>query len=71
MGRVDGEFTGEAKALWDKIPPAIQDELLANVWCSNCLNTRIVRFKGTVDRGELVLRGYCARCGKRVARVID
>ena len=71
MAHVDGEFTAEAKALWDKIPPDIQDQLLANVWCSNCSNTTIVRFKGTVDRGELVLRGHCARCGRRVARVID
>ncbi|MFH1732436.1 MAG: hypothetical protein ABIF82_12410 [Planctomycetota bacterium] len=66
-----GEFTAEAKARWDELPRRVREEVLDNVWCSNCSTTTITRFQATLERGDVVLRGYCAKCGKRVARVIE
>ena len=68
---MDGEFASEARQLWETIPAQFQKELLKNVWCSHCGNTGIVNFTGVVYNGELLLKGHCAQCGKRVARVID
>ena len=66
------EFTARAKAIWDSIPRHMQDKLLANVWCGRCKGeTTIVDFNGHVERGDVVLRGSCAKCGSEVVRVIE
>jgi Zn ribbon nucleic-acid-binding protein len=66
------EFTDEAKMLWEAIPQQIQERLIANVWCPNCGTvTTITDFKGYVENGDLVLIGSCAKCGKKVARVLE
>ncbi len=66
------QFTPKAAEFWATIPAAIKPQLLANVFCSHCRDVvRIVDFKGTVSRGDLVLDGNCAVCGNRVTRVIE
>ena len=66
------QFTPKAAELWATIPPATRHQLLANVFCSHCLDAvKIVDFKGTVSRGDLVLNGCCAVCGNGVTRVIE
>jgi hypothetical protein len=66
------EFTARAKAKWDSLPQDIKGKLLSNVWCGYCMGvTTIVDFKGQVQAGDLVLRGYCVKCGGEVARVIE
>ena len=69
---MDSEFTSNAKAMWDTIPPQAQEQLLKNVWCVHCSGvTTITDFKGTVEKGNLILRGRCATCGGDVARLIE
>lgn len=66
------QFTPKAAEFWATIPAAIKPQLLANVFCSHCCDVvKIVDFKGTVNRGDLVLDGSCAVCGNRVTRVIE
>lgn len=67
-----GEFTEDAQAHWESIPPHVREQLLRNVWCGHCAEvTTIVEFTGGVERGDLVLRGRCATCGGEVVRVIE
>ena len=69
---MSSEFTEEAKILWETIPPQVQEQLIANVWCGKCLGaTTITDFKGDIEDGVLVLSGSCVKCGGKVARVIE
>ena len=62
----------QAKRLWDGIPEAFRQTLLANIWCGKCADgTTIVNFRGEVEGGDLILRGVCSRCGSQVARHIE
>jgi len=66
------QFTPQTAEFWATIPVSIKSQLLANVFCSHCRDVvKIVDFKGTVSRGDLVLNGCCAVCGNGVARVIE
>lgn len=66
------QFTPKAAELWATIPATIKSQLLANVFCSHCRGVvKIVDFKGTVSRGDLVLDGSCAVCGNEVTRVVE
>jgi hypothetical protein len=70
--QMSGEFTGKAKAMWDAIPPQIQERILTNVWCGHCSKaTTITNFSGRVEKGDLILTGQCATCGGKVARLIE
>jgi hypothetical protein len=66
------KFTGKAKAIWDAIPPQAQERILNNVWCVHCSKgTTITDFKGSVEKGDLILTGQCVTCGGKVARLIE
>jgi hypothetical protein len=46
--------------------------LLNNFWCGVCRTTASVDLRsGSVSRGDLVLRGYCTRCGSEIARLVE
>ena len=67
-----GEFTDEAKAMWDAIPQGAQERILTNVWCVHCRSaTTITDFKGDMEDMDLILRGRCMKCGGEVARLIE
>jgi hypothetical protein len=62
----------QAKKQWEKIPKEVRVKLLNNVYCSKCgTTTGIAEINGSVDRGDLVLRGVCTACGSPVARLIE
>jgi hypothetical protein len=66
------EFTPEAAAAWNAIPPWVQQELLSKVWCPHCRkSTTMKEFGGKVEGEDLVLQGRCASCGGKVARVLE
>jgi hypothetical protein len=68
----DTTFTPKAKKIWESIPGDIRLKILNNVWCFQCRNTTgIGNFTGKIEKGMLVLRGVCTRCGGEVARVIE
>lgn len=66
-------FTKEAMKRWNEIPRDIQNKLLSNVYCSQCLGmTTIEDFNGKiVTGGDLVLQGVCCICKHKVARLIE
>ncbi len=61
----------EAMKRWSEIPKDIQGMFLENVFCGTCGVTTIVDY--TINNSDygIVLRGTCASCGGKVARVID
>jgi len=72
MGEADSQFTDRASKIWSSIPYDLQKAILTNVWCSKCSDmTTIVDFNGTVERKDLILRGYCKKCGGEVARLLE
>ena len=68
------EFTliPQARRIWDNLPGDIQMKILNNVWCRTCSDTTgIGSVSGKVEKGMIVLKGICTRCGNPVARVIE
>ena len=69
---MNGDFSVKGKGVWNSIPQEAQNKLLRSVWCTHCHKmTTITNFSGTVDRGDLILKGNCATCGNAVARLIE
>jgi len=65
-------LTPKAKILWEAIPGDIRLRILNNVWCANCSQvTGIGNISGKVEKGDLILKGVCTRCGGNVARLIE
>jgi hypothetical protein len=69
---MEDNFTPKAKKIWESIPGDIRLKILNNVWCVQCRNmTGIGNCTGKIEKGMLVLRGVCTRCGGEVARVLE
>jgi len=65
-------LTPQAQEIWDAIPGEFQMKILNNVWCRTCSDTTgIGSVSGKVEKGMLILKGICTRCGNSVARVIE
>ena len=65
-------LTTQAFRIWINIPGDIQMKILNNVWCRTCSDiTGIGSVSGKIEKGVLILRGICTRCGNPVARVIE
>jgi hypothetical protein len=65
-------LSDDAARAWQKVPSGHRFRLLNNVFCVSCHGgTSIAVTSGAIERGELVLRGTCTRCGGEVARVIE
>jgi len=70
--RVEFSLTPQAQEIWNAIPGDFQMKLLNNVWCRTCSDiTGIGSVSGNVEKGMLILKGICTRCGNPVARVIE
>ena len=66
------EFTPQARKIWDTIPVAGRTKILNTVWCVNCSRfTTMVSYSGKVEKGDLILRGTCERCGHEVTRLVE
>lgn len=63
----------DMKALkkWAELPSDIQQLLISNVYCSKCGMTKIIDYGIHDDRFGLVLKGFCQKCGGRVARMVE
>ena len=65
-------FAPSAIRLWEAIPELHREQILNNVYCSHCPDMcRIEDFTGIKESGDLILRGFCARCGNVVVRLIE
>jgi hypothetical protein len=68
----DGQFTPKAALLWAMIPKEAQIRILANVFCVKCRGSvQIVNFTGEEEKGDVILKGSCAKCGHEVVRVVE
>ena len=53
-----------ARKIWEAIPGDIRLRILNNVYCVGCSETTgIGNISGKKEKGMLVLRGVCTRCG--------
>ena len=65
-------LTKQASKFWNAVPLGARKAILANVYCGNCRGAvSIVNVTGAVKSGNLVLYGYCAKCGQDVARLVE
>ena len=68
----DGQFTPKAAVLWGTIPKEVRPRILANVFCVKCHDTvTITKFTEEEHNGNLILKGVCAKCGHKVARLVE
>ncbi|MGI6036902.1 MAG: hypothetical protein ACOYD6_01610 [Limnochordia bacterium] len=57
---------------WMRLPAQTREQILQNVWCGNCGETRIVDYEVKTVEGWLChLVGKCGQCGRPVSRVIE
>jgi hypothetical protein len=65
-------LTPPTQEIWDAMPGDIQMKILNNVWCRTCSDTTgIGSVSGKIEKGMLILKGICTRCGNSVAQVIE
>lgn len=68
----DGKFTPSAAVLWGTIPKEARARILANVFCAKCCDSiQMTNFTGEERKGDLYLKGSCAKCGHEVVRVVE
>ena len=68
----EGKFSAKAAVLWSTVPKEARPRILANVFCVKCRGSvQIVDFTGEEEKGDVVLRGKCAKCGHEVVRVVE
>ena len=71
-GMSDGKFTPQAAVLWGTIPKEARERILANVLCVKCrTSVQITNFTGKKRKGDVYLKGACAKCGHEAVRVVE
>ena len=71
-GMNEGQFTPQAAVLWGTIPIETRGRILANVFCVKCRSTvPITNFTGEERKGDVYVKGACAKCGHEVVRVVE
>ena len=57
---------------WGTIPKEARERILADVYCVKCrAAVPITKFTGDEDKGDVILKGSCAKCGHEVVRVVE
>lgn len=65
-------MTKDALKIWMALPVGARSKILSNVWCGHCRSgVTICDYSADFDRGLVVLRGFCATCGHKVARALE
>lgn len=65
-------LTPQAFRIWINIPGDIQIKILNNIWCITCSDITSIRsVRGKAQKGMLILKGICTRCGNPVTRAIE
>ena len=68
----NGQFTPKAAVWWATVPKEARARILANVFCPACRgNVEMVKFTGEEKKGDVILKGACAKCGHAVVRVVE
>ena len=56
------------------LPQEELDILTKNTFCSNCSNTKIIKFEDSIfinDLYDTILKGKCKKCGQKVNRYVE
>ena len=71
--KVRHPFAPSAQPLWASVSPEAKVRILDSVWCGHCGGSRRIEdYTGLADeRGDLILRGFCAECGHVVVRILE
>lgn len=57
---------------WMRITKNRREEILNNVYCSNCRGAvKVVEYYIEEEKIGLIIKGKCRACGSKVARVVD
>ena len=68
----EGRFSVRAGVLWGTIPREERERILKNVFCGKCRGSvEMVGVTGEEEKGDLILKGSCAACGREVVRVVE
>lgn len=68
----EGQLTAKAAVLWGTIPKEARERILAAVFCVKCRDSvAITHYTGEEDKGDVILKGSCAKCGHEVVRVVE
>ena len=68
----EGKFTMRAAVLWGTIPKEARARILANVFCVKCGGSvTMTNYTGEERKGDVHLKGSCAKCGHEVVRVVE
>jgi hypothetical protein len=66
------ESSKQALVLWTALPVDAKVKILSNVFCGQCRGAvTIVDYGLELVMPDIVLRGFCATCGHKVARVVE
>jgi hypothetical protein len=64
-------FTVEAALMWDAVPQERRTEITLSVWCPRCKQrVPMGNIRGSVKKGDLLLKGGCGYCFKSISTVI-
>ena len=64
--------SNQALTIWTAVPADIRTKILSNVFCGQCRGVvTIADYSVELIRPDIVLRGFCATCGHKVARVVE
>ena len=62
----------QALKLWQAVSAETKRVILGNVWCSECrTSVTICDYSAHLKGDAVVLQGFCAGCGHKVARVVE
>ena len=62
----------QALNIWTALPADIRSKILNNVFCGQCRGAvTISDYSVDLDGRDVVLQGFCAACGHKVARLIE
>lgn len=65
-------FTSSAQKFWDELEPKSRVRLINNAFCFSCkAETGIGNASGSIENGNLILKGICTKCGEPVARLVE
>jgi hypothetical protein len=66
------QFTPKAFFLWNAIPEAIRQAILAEVLCTRCRTAvSVSEYTGRDVGRSVIIEGKCPTCGGRVARHVE
>jgi len=62
----------KAMKMWNELPDDFRKRVIENEYCITCRSdTSIVDYSITDDKGNILIKGKCAKCGSILIRVVD